>query len=141
MSPFSGVGAMPLETIVHDDLVKVLVQSPSLHSDELLARLEPVLAGRLSATHSTSRGYGLVEIAARGVDKGAMLARLCQRLDIDAADVAAFGDMPNDLSMLTWVGQPYVVANAHPALLQRGFPTVPPNSESGVGQTIRRLLG
>ena len=134
---FSG----PLETIVHEDLVKVLVQSPALHSDELLSLVDQVLGDRLSATHSTSRGYGLVEISARGVDKGAMLARVCARMGIDAADVAAFGDMPNDLSMLSWVGQPYVVANAHPALLAQGFSAVPPNSESGVGQTIRRLLG
>ena len=133
--------AGPVETIVHEDLVKVLVQSPGLHSDELLARVDRALADRLSATHSTSRDYGLVEISARGVDKGAMLARVCRRLGIDAEDVAAFGDMPNDLSMLTWAGQPYVVANAHPILLERGFPTVPPNTESGVGQTIRRLLG
>lgn len=131
----------PLEAIIHDDLVKVLVQSQSLHSDDLLARVDSVIAGRLSATHSSSRGYGLVEISARGVDKGAMLARVCARLDIDPSDVAAFGDMPNDISMLNWVGQPYVVANAHPTLLSRGFTTVPPNSESGVGQTIRRLLG
>jgi Cof subfamily protein (haloacid dehalogenase superfamily) len=134
---FSG----PLEMIVHDDLVKVLVQSPSLHSDTLLERVDSVIGGRLSATHSTSRDYGLVEVSARGVDKGAMLARVCARMGIGAADVAAFGDMPNDLSMLTWVGQPYVVANAHPVLLRRGFPTVPPNTESGVGQTIQRLLG
>ena len=133
--------AGPVETIVHEDLVKVLVQSPVLHSDELLMRVDTAIAGRLSATHSTSRGYGLVEISAPGVDKGAMLARVCERLEIEAADVAAFGDMPNDLSMLGWVGQPYVVANAHPSLLDRGFPTVPPNTESGVGQTIRRLLG
>lgn len=131
----------PLEQIVHEDLVKVLVQSPTLHSDELLARVDAVIAGRLSTTHSTSKGYGLVEISAPGVDKGTMLARVCARMDIDPADVAAFGDMPNDLPMLSWVGQPYVVANAHPALLERGFPTVPPNHESGVGQTIRRLLG
>jgi len=134
---FSG----PVESIVHDDLVKVLVQSPGLHSDELLARVDSVIEGGLSATHSTSRGYGLVELSAPGVTKGAMLARVCERMEIDAADVAAFGDMPNDLSMLSWVGQPYVVANAHPALLDRGFATVPPNTASGVGQTIRRLLG
>lgn len=133
--------AGPLETIVHEDLVKVLVQSRGLHSDELLARVNAAIGGRLTATHSATRGYGLVEVSAPGVDKGAMLARLCRRLGIEAADVAAFGDMPNDLSMLSWVGQPYVVANAHPALLERGFPTVPPNTESGVGQTIRRLLG
>jgi Cof subfamily protein (haloacid dehalogenase superfamily) len=133
--------AGPVESIVHEDLVKMLVQSPSLHSDDLLQRVDSVIGGRLSTTHSTSRGYGLVEISARGVDKGTMLARVCARLEVDAADVAAFGDMPNDLSMLSWVGQPYVVANAHPALLDRGFATVPPNTESGVGQTIRRLLG
>lgn len=135
------VFAGPLESIIREDLVKVLVQSRSLHSDDLLARVDSVIAGRLSATHSSSRGYGLVEISAQGVDKGAMLARVCARMDIDAADVAAFGDMPNDISMLSWVGHPYVVANAHPALLNRGFTRVPPNSESGVGQTIRRLLG
>ncbi len=133
--------AGPLEVIIHEDLVKVLVQSQSLHSDELLARVDSVIAGRLSATHSSARGYGLVEVSARGVDKGAMLARVCARMDIDPSDVAAFGDMPNDISMLNWVGQPYVVANAHPTLLARGFTRVPPNSESGVGQTIRRLLG
>ncbi|MFT4164047.1 MAG: HAD hydrolase family protein [Microlunatus sp.] len=135
------VFAGPLESIIREDLVKVLVQSRSLQSDDLLARVDSVIAGRLSATHSSSRGYGLVEISAQGVDKGAMLARVCARMDIDPADVAAFGDMPNDISMLSWVGQPYVVANAHPALLSRGFTRVPPNSESGVGQTIRRLLG
>ena len=32
---FSG----PVETIVHEDLVKVLVQSPALDSDELLSRV------------------------------------------------------------------------------------------------------
>ena len=133
--------AGPVDSILHEDLVKMLVQSTSLHSDELLARVETAIGGRLSATHSTSRGYGLVEISAPGVNKGAMLARVCARMGIDAADVAAFGDMPNDLSMLSWVGQPYAVANAHPVLLQRGFPTVPSNRESGVGQMIRRLLG
>ena len=34
-----------------------------------------------------------------------------------------------------------VMSRRNPALLAHGFATVPPNSESGVGQTIRRLLG
>lgn len=131
----------PLEALIHADLVKVLVQSKVLRSDELRSLVEQTIGDRLSVTNSATRGYGLVELAAPGVGKGEMLARFCHQLGIDAADVAAFGDMPNDLSMLTWVGQPYVVANADPALLSRGFSTVPPNTESGVGQTIRRLLG
>ena len=43
---------------------------------------------------------GLVEISAPGVTKAAALARAVRRLGVDAADVVAFGDMPNDLPML-----------------------------------------
>jgi hydroxymethylpyrimidine pyrophosphatase-like HAD family hydrolase len=64
-----------------------------------------------------------------------MLARWCQRRGVAARDVAAFGDMPNDVEMLNWVGMPYVVANAHPLLLS-AYPVVPSCAESGVGQTI-----
>ena len=55
-----------------------------------------------------------MEISAAGVTKGDALARLCERLGVDAADVVAFGDMPNDLPMLTWAGTSYAMANAHP---------------------------
>ncbi len=44
--------------------------------------------------------------------------------------------MPNDVDMLSWVGMPHVVANAHPALRALDFPVVPGNAESGVGRTI-----
>jgi hydroxymethylpyrimidine pyrophosphatase-like HAD family hydrolase len=69
-----------------------------------------------------------------------MLKRICARLYVAAAEVAAFGDMPNDLAMLNWVGLPHVVANAHPLLLGLGFPIVPGNDDSGVGRTIQRWL-
>jgi phosphoserine phosphatase len=36
---------------------------------------------------------------------------------VDAADVVAFGDMPNDLEMLRWAGHGVAMGNAHPALL------------------------
>ena len=42
----------------------------------------------------------LLEISAAGVTKASTLALLCDRLGVDAADVVAFGDMPNDLPML-----------------------------------------
>ena len=82
-----------------------------------------------------------MEISALGVNKGAMLGRVCQRMGIDAADVAAFGDMPNDLSCSAGSAKPYVVANAHPALLEQGFPTVPPTPSPASGRRSGRLLG
>jgi hydroxymethylpyrimidine pyrophosphatase-like HAD family hydrolase len=69
-----------------------------------------------------------------------MLQRYCARLGIEACDVAAFGDMPNDVAMLSWAGMPHAVSNAHPLLLDV-FPVVPSNVESGVGRTISAWLG
>ncbi|MGI3783925.1 MAG: HAD family hydrolase [Janthinobacterium lividum] len=127
----------PVEALAGEiSAVKMLVQSRALGDDALLARVEGCVGATLTATTSTGRGHGLVELSAPGVDKASMLARTCARLGVPARRVAAFGDMPNDVSMLSWVGMPRVVANAHPALLALGFPVVPPNHESGVGATI-----
>ncbi|GAA2108778.1 HAD family hydrolase [Microlunatus panaciterrae] len=134
---FSGTVEEILEV---DDYVKMLVQSHELGADELLLRVKRVVQDRLTATHSQSAGRGLVEISAPGVSKAAMLRRVCAELGIDASEVAAFGDMPNDIEMLTWVGMPHVVANAHPALLEMDIPVVASNDESGVGRTIQSWL-
>lgn len=120
--------------------VKLLVQHPTLPSEELLERVRPVLGADLLATHS---GFtrpdlgeaGLLEISAGGVSKATMLALCCAQLGVAASDVAAFGDMPNDVDMLSWVGMPHIVANAHPSLRGR-YRLVPSNAESGVGRTI-----
>lgn len=131
----------PVEALAGEiSAVKMLVQSRSLGDDALLTRVEGCVGATLTATTSTGRGHGLVELSASGVDKASMLARTCARLGVPARRVAAFGDMPNDVSMLSWVGMPRVVANAHPALLALGFPVVPPNHESGVGATILEWL-
>ena len=51
------------------------------------------------------------------MSKATGLARFAARHGIDAADVVAFGDMPNDLAMLAWAGRPYAVADGHPDVL------------------------
>lgn len=131
----------PAEQIAHTcAFVKMLVQHPDLSSDDLLDRVRGCVGATLTTTHSAAQGHGLVEISAPGVSKASMLRRCCDRLGIPAERVAAFGDMPNDVDMLTWVGMPYVVANAHPRLLQGNFAVVPGNAESGVGRTILRLV-
>ena len=124
------------EVAVAEDFVKMLVQSRSIASDDLLATVRTEVADTLTVTHSQARDVGLVEISARGVTKASMLRRYCDRLGIAAAQVAAFGDMPNDVDMLSWVGMPHVVANAHPAVRALGYPVVPANDRSGVGRTI-----
>ena len=91
-------------------------------------------------THSAIAGFGLVEISATGVSKASMLQRYCDRVGVAAADVAAFGDMPNDLEMFSWVGRPHVMADAHPGLDVLDAGRIGSNDESAVGETISGWL-
>lgn len=122
-------------------VIKLLGFHPDIDSDELTARSRDAVGDRLNLTHaSVSSPYGMIELTGPGITKASTLELLCAELGIGADEVAAFGDMPNDVEMLDWAGRGFVVANGHPSLLRR-FPAVPANSEDGVGATILDLLG
>ncbi|WP_320068950.1 HAD family hydrolase [Micromonospora sp. RTGN7] len=144
----------PLRWDADDELIRAVTSPEELHSApavKLLARAgeqDPdvfvqVVAGALrglaEATHSSYTG--LVEISAAGVTKAAGLAWYCARLGIDQRDVLAFGDMPNDVPMLTWAGRGVAVANAHPAVLAIADEVTPANSEDGVAAYLEKVFG
>ena len=80
---------------------------------------------------ATWAGPRVVEISAAGVTKAFALERLCRRLGIDAAEVVAVGDMPNDLAMLAWAGTGVAVANATPEVLEAADEVTAANAEDG----------
>lgn len=59
---------------------------------------------------------------------------------MSADEVVAFGDMPNDLAMLSWAGTSYAVANAHPAVLAATTHRTTANEDDGVARIIERIL-
>jgi len=83
---------------------------------------------------------GLVEISARGVTKATALARIAEELGVTSTEVVAFGDMPNDLPMLTWAGTSYAMANGHPDLLAAADRVAPTNDEDGVARVLAGLF-
>jgi Cof subfamily protein (haloacid dehalogenase superfamily) len=87
-----------------------------------------------------SGAVGLAELMPVGVDKAAALARWCARLGVDAADVWAFGDMPNDLPMLTWAGRGIAVANAHRDVLASADAVVGHHDADGVAEELASAL-
>lgn len=87
-----------------------------------------------------SGAVGLAELMPPGVDKAAALARWCTRLGVDAADVWAFGDMPNDLPMLTWAGRGIAVANAHADVLACADAVVGHHDADGVAEELATAL-
>lgn len=120
--------------------VKILVRHKSMHVDDLLAAArEAIGVGAATITHSNVNDR-LLEVSAAGVSKASTLARLCTEQGISAAEVLAFGDMPNDLPMLEWAGVSYAVANAHPDVLAAVDHRAPSNDEDGVAVVLERLL-
>jgi len=107
--------------------------------EQFLASVEAVVADRGHLHYSGA--HGLAEINPLGVTKATALADWCGRLGIDAADVWAFGDMPNDLPMLQWAGQGWAVANGHPDVLVTADAIAPSNDEDGVATSLAFLLG
>jgi len=112
---------------------------------EIVADLRRELPGVTFAAERAIVAYsgagGLAEISAPGVTKAAGLESWCEELGLDAADVWAFGDMPNDLPMIAWAGRSFAVANAHPDVLAAADHVCPSNDEDGVAQILERLVG
>jgi len=118
--------------------VKVLAQHLTLDADDFRARTIDAVGESATPTWTIDH---LMEISAAGVTKGGALSDLCDRLGIDSDEVVAFGDMPNDLAMLSWAGTAYAVANGHESVLAAADHVAPRNSEDGVAVTLARVFG
>lgn len=92
--------------------------------------------GRVSVTYSSNDG--LVEVAAAGVNKGTALDRLAREWNISAAEAIAFGDMPNDLELLSWAGRGVAMGNAHADVLAVADETAPHHQADGVAAVLER---
>ncbi|HEY8652270.1 MAG TPA: HAD hydrolase family protein, partial [Dermatophilaceae bacterium] len=117
---------------------KMLARCDSVPAERFHQVVEEVVGDR--AVVSYSGASGLAEISARGVTKAAALGQWCASQGIDPADVFAFGDMPNDLPMLTWAGRSFGVANAHPDVLGMVDEVCASNDDDGVAQVLETAL-
>jgi HAD superfamily hydrolase (TIGR01484 family) len=128
-----------LDALLAVPALQMMVRHPWLTGDELLARARELVSDLAELSHS-SNADTLLEIGAAGVSKASGLAVLCERRGIDAGDVLAFGDMPNDLAMLQWAGRSVAVANAHPEVIAAADEVTASNDEAGVARVLERLL-
>ncbi|MFZ2013651.1 MAG: HAD family hydrolase [Nocardioides sp.] len=128
----------PIQEVWTAPALKLLARHEHLDPEVLREQVFAAVGGSAVATWTVD---GLVEISAVGVTKGDGLARLSTRLGIDPAEVAVFGDMPNDLPMLTWAGTSYAVANAHPSVLEAADHVAPANDDDGVATVLAALFG
>lgn len=123
-----------------DPVAKLFARSTQVAVDDMY-RTAVEAAGDLAEITFAGQD-ALLHLSAAGVNKGSTLALLCGEWGVAAEDVVAFGDMPNDLSSLTWAGSGYAMANAHPALADpaAGLLRAPSHAQDGVGRVVEAIL-
>ena len=128
----------PAVKLVSEPVVKLMFRHEGHTADAMLARAQAAVGDAAEVTHSNSAG-DLLEISAVGVSKATALTALCARRGVAAERVIAFGDMPNDLSMLRWAGHAVAVAGSHPEVLEAVDEVTAGNDEEGVARVLARI--
>ncbi|MFF5567801.1 Cof-type HAD-IIB family hydrolase [Streptomyces sp. NPDC012623] len=126
------------EAAAETSVLKLLAHHSELTPDGFLALARTVAGDRATITRSSPTA--LLEISGLGVSKASTLALCCAERGVSSDEVVAFGDMPNDLEMLTWAGTSYAMANAHPDVLAAASGRTVTNNEDGVAVVIEQIL-
>ncbi|MEU1512401.1 Cof-type HAD-IIB family hydrolase [Streptomyces sp. NPDC005811] len=121
-----------------EPVLKILAFHPTLDPDAFLTLARLAIGDRANVTRSSPSA--LLEISGPDVSKASTLALCCAERGISHEEVVAFGDMPNDVEMLTWAGRSYAMGNAHPDVIAAASGQTVANNEDGVAVVIERLI-
>lgn len=88
----------------------------------------------------TSSEKGLLDISARGVNKGDGVRRLAEALGIERGHICVFGDYLNDIPMMEQAGLPIAMGNAHEAVKEAALAVTDINDEDGVARAIEKYI-
>lgn len=132
--------AFDAEALAAEGVVKLMARRTRGTCGEFDELVRSAVQDVVAVTHSAP-GIPMIEMAALGVDKAVTLSRHAARLGIDAADVVAFGDMPNDVQMLRWAGTGFAVGREQPAVGAVADHVIGPVEEDSVARAVESLLG
>jgi Cof subfamily protein (haloacid dehalogenase superfamily) len=119
-------------------MLKLLSTHADFAPDGYWRRAQEAVGDLATVTHSST--FALLEISAYGVTKASTLAQVSDSLGVAAQDVIAFGDMPNDLAMLTWAGHSFAMADAHPEVRACAGNLAPSHEEDGVARVLAEVF-
>jgi hydroxymethylpyrimidine pyrophosphatase-like HAD family hydrolase len=132
---------VPVENSLITDPVQAMFCGPVALMQQVLAALGrcglPITVLR---TEYPGRDLSIVDVLNADCSKGHALERWARHRGIAREQVMAVGDNYNDIEMLAFAGQPFIMGNASPELLGRGWTLTRSNAESGVSAAIERVL-
>ncbi|WP_240803080.1 Cof-type HAD-IIB family hydrolase [Streptomyces sp. A1499] len=124
--------------VAEQPVLKILAFHPELAPDDFLVVARAAVGDRATVTRSSPSA--LLEISGPGVSKASTLELCCAERGIAPAEVVAFGDMPNDIEMLSWAGTSYAMGNAHPDVIAAASGRTVANNDDGVAVVIEQIL-
>jgi Cof subfamily protein (haloacid dehalogenase superfamily) len=128
----------PVHQLTDAPVLKLLARHETLEPLEYWRQAEDALGETVTVTWSSTTA--LLEISAPGVTKATTLALVAEELGVAAEDVIAFGDMPNDLPMLRWVGTSYAMADGHPLVRDAAGHVAPGHDQDGVASVLASIF-
>ncbi len=135
---------IPLEKSLVTDPVQAMMCGPIALMQGALAKLADCgFAQEITVlrTEYPARNLSIVDILNQGCSKGHALARWAQHRGLAREQVMAIGDNYNDVEMLAFAGQPFIMGNASQELKDRGWTVTLSNDEHGVAAAIEQVLG
>jgi Cof subfamily protein (haloacid dehalogenase superfamily) len=125
-----------LADVLSAPAVKLLIRKAGARSSDMADALAPHIGIEGDLTYSTNNG--LIEVVPLGVSKATGIEEVAGPLGITADDVVAFGDMPNDIPMLSWAGLGVAMGNAHPEAKAAANEVTTSNADDGLARVLER---
>ncbi len=132
---------VPIENALTTDPVQAMFCGPVAQMQRALGVLaECGLPVTVLRTEYPGRDLSIVDVLNADCSKGHALERWVNYRGITREQVMAVGDNYNDIEMLAFAGQPFIMGNASPELRDRGWTLTRSNAESGVAAAIELVL-
>lgn len=130
-------GIVAEEEVLGVPATKLLLRNPTMTSEELFDIVNPAIDPE-QAHVTYSMPDGLLEVSAPGVTKRVGLEYIAELVGATPQDVVCFGDMPNDVEMLTWAGLGVAMGNAAEVVKAAADEVTASNDEDGVARVLER---
>jgi Cof subfamily protein (haloacid dehalogenase superfamily) len=132
---------IPLENALTTDPVQAMFCGPIALMRQARHALDRVgLPITVLRTEYPGRDLSIVDVLNAGCSKGQALERWANYRGFTRDQVMAVGDNYNDIEMLAFAGQPFIMENASQELLGRGWTQTRSNADSGVAAAIDHVL-
>jgi Cof subfamily protein (haloacid dehalogenase superfamily) len=135
---------IPIENSLITDPVQAMFCGPIGRMHEALEALEASGLDKnitVLRTEYVVRDLSIVDVLNRGCSKGHALERWAHHRGIPREQVMAIGDNYNDIEMLVFAGQPFIMGNASEELRRNGWAVTLSNDQNGVAAAIEQALG